>query len=110
MNHLRIARLITTVLENRFKIGKFRFGIDPLLGLIPGFGDIAGFLISAYLLWIAYTLKLPQDKMNIMVRNVIVDLFLGLVPFVGDVSDFVYRANSKNMKIIEEHYKQMTQN
>jgi hypothetical protein len=101
-NHLRIARTITDLMENKFGIGKFRIGFDPILGVIPGIGDLIPFVISMYLVWIGVQMRLPQEKVVEMVGNVVVDFLIGLVPVVGDIADIAFRANSKNMKILEE--------
>ncbi len=101
--HLKMARFITDLLENKFGIGKFKFGFDPLIGAIPGFGDIFTLGFSLYLVWIGIKMKIPQEKIVEMVRNVILDFLIGLFPFLGDLADVVYRANSKNMKILETY-------
>lgn len=101
--HIKIARTLTDLLENKFGIGKFRIGLDPIIGLIPGVGDMVTLGISSYIVWIGVQLKLPQEKIIEMVGNVIVDFLIGLFPLIGDFSDVLYRANSKNMKIIEQY-------
>lgn len=100
---LRIARYITYLLDNRFGFGKFKFGLDPILGLIPGFGDvfISGF--AFYLVWLAIQLNVPAHVVRQMIRNIIIDMILGFVPFFGDIIDFAYKASSKNMKLLEQY-------
>lgn len=101
MNHLSIARALTKLLDRQFKIGNFSFGLDPLLGIFPWLGDVIGLLLSGYILWIATQLRLPEKEIARMTRNIMIDFVLGLFPIVGDLSDFVYKANSKNMDILE---------
>jgi hypothetical protein len=101
--HLQIATALTKIMDEQFRIGKLKFGLDPILGLFPGFGDLIALMLSFYIIWIGMLLSLPQEKIGIMIKNVILDFLLGLIPVVGDISDVVYKANSKNLRIIHEH-------
>lgn len=101
--HLRAAEVLTKLLEKQFGIGRFRFGLDPLLGLLPGLGDVIALLISLYLVWIGIKMRIPDKHIARMVRNVMFDFLIGLIPFFGDLSDFVYKANSRNLKILHEY-------
>lgn len=102
-HHIKAAETITFLLENRFTFLKYKFGLDPLLGLIPWLGDFVGLLFSLYLIWIAGQMKLPEEKIREMIRNIIADFLIGVVPFVGSVGDFFFKANSRNLKILKEH-------
>lgn len=106
--HLKTAQQLTELLESRFNVAGYRFGLDPILGLVPGLGDAISLLLSLYLLWIAAQLKTPPEKINQMMANIAVDFFLGLVPLVGDVGDFLYKANSKNLAILLDDAKHDT--
>lgn len=101
--HLQLATIITELLENRFNFLGLKFGLDPLLGLIPGIGDFIGLFLSLYLLWIGVRMNLPSEKISKMFSNIVFDFVLGLIPVVGDVGDFVFRANSKNLEILRSH-------
>lgn len=101
--HLRFATLIEKLMDEQFQIGKFRFGLDPLLGLIPFFGDIITVIFSLYIVWIGMMLKLPKNKIVFMIRNVFLDFLIGLFPAIGDIGDIFYKANKKNLRIIHEH-------
>ncbi len=101
-SHLKIATKLTNLLENQFQIGKYKFGIDPILGLIPGGGDLITAILSFYIVWIGIQMRLPADKIAQMISNIVVDFFLGLIPLLGDVSDFVFKANTKNLKILHD--------
>ena len=101
--HLRIARALTEFLENKFSIGRFKFGFDPIIGVIPGFGDLVTTVISLYIVWIGIQMRLSQQKIIEMVGNVLVDFLIGLFPIIGDLTDAVFKANSRNMKILEQH-------
>ena len=102
-HHLKVAEAITFLLENRFTFLKYRFGLDPLLGLIPWVGDFLGLLFSLYLIWIGGQMKLPEEKIREMIRNVIADFFIGVIPFIGSVGDFFFKANSRNLKLLKDH-------
>jgi hypothetical protein len=101
-SHLKVARTITNLMENKFGIGGFRIGLDPIIGAIPGIGDVITVAISFYLVWIGVQMKLPQEKVLEMVGNVIVDFLIGFFPIIGDLTDIVYKANTKNLRILEE--------
>ncbi|MDQ3099030.1 MAG: DUF4112 domain-containing protein [bacterium] len=100
--HLRFAYLVSDLLDNKFKVAGFRFGIEPLLGIIPGLGDIVGLIFSLYMVWIGIQMKLPAEKIQRMITNVVFDFALGLFPVIGDIADFAFKANIKNMQILRE--------
>lgn len=102
-SHIKFARALTNVLDNQFSIGKIHIGLDPVLGLIPGFGDVITTILSLYLVWIGIQMRLPQEKITEMVGNVITDFIIGILPIVGDIGDIFFRSNSKNMAILEEY-------
>ncbi len=101
-NHIRAATYLVDLLENKFEILGWRFGLDPILGLIPGIGDLLGMLISSYLVWVGWKMNIPRVKIWEMVWNLVIDLVIGSLPVVGDVLDFVYKANVKNLRILKE--------
>lgn len=103
--HLQFASSLAKLLDNQFKIGPAKIGIDPLIGLIPGIGDIVSFLFSLYLIWIGKRLKLPQSEINKMLKYLAIDLIVGAVPVVGEIGDFFYKANQKNWEILKKHSK-----
>ncbi len=103
-NHLKFAEILTKLLDNQFKIGRFRFRLDPLIGAIPGIGDFIAFLICLYIVRIGIQMRLPANKIAQMLGNVMLDFVIGLIPFVGDAIDFVFKANSRNMEIIRQHH------
>jgi hypothetical protein len=80
-----------------------RFGLDGLVGLIPGIGDVIGGLVSSYLIWEARQLKVPKWLIARMVTNVFIDTVVGSVPVVGDIFDVMFRANLKNMALLRNH-------
>lgn len=82
-------------------IGK-RFGMDFLIGLIPGVGDAIGFVISGSIIASAKQMGMPKRLLIRMTRNSAIDFGLGLIPLVGDVADMFYKANVANVRIMEK--------
>jgi hypothetical protein len=83
--------------------GKQSIGLDAIVGLIPVAGDILGAAMGAYLIFEASLLGLPKWKLWRMAGNVAFDTAVGAIPVAGDVFDFVFRSNSRNLKIIKRH-------
>ena len=83
---------------------KFGFGLDGLLGLLfPGVGDAIGAVASVSLLVLAFQMRVPKVVLSRMVVNVAIDAFVGMVPMLGDLFDFAWRANKKNLELVEEY-------
>jgi hypothetical protein len=80
-----------------------KVGLDALLGLIPVAGDVITAAIGLYLVWEARNLGMPRWQLWRMAGNVGIDTLLGAVPVAGDLFDFVYRSNSRNLKIVSKH-------
>ncbi len=99
---LIFAENLVHLLENQFQIFGFKFGIDPLLGLVPGLGDLVAYGLSFYLVWLAYDLGLPKLKIGQMILNITIDFAVGLYPVLGDIADFAIKPNSRNLQIIKE--------
>ena len=100
---IKIAEYLVDLLENRFRILNFRFGLDPLLGLVPGLGDAVSFVLATYILYAGVKAGLPHKKIYRMFLNIVIDLIVGLLPVVGDLGDFVYKANTKNLEILKSN-------
>lgn len=80
-----------------------RVGLDGILGLVPIVGDIATAAMGAWIVWEARNLGLSKWQLTRMAANVGIDTILGAVPFAGDVFDFLYKSNTKNLRIIRRH-------
>ena len=80
-----------------------RFGLDPLLGLIPGVGDAAGAVLAGWILVEAVRLGASRATLVRIAGNVALDAGLGAVPFIGDIFDFAWKANLRNMALLERH-------
>lgn len=85
-------------------VGRFRIGLDPLLGLVPGFGDWLGAGISLWMIYEAMRLGLPFSLLMRMGLNVAIEAAFGSVPLFGDVFDAAWQANQRNYALIERHY------
>lgn len=82
---------------------EMRFGLDPLLGLFPGFGDAVGALLSSYILSEAARLGAPKSVLLKMAFNIALDAIAGAVPVFGDVFDVFWKANQRNMHLLETY-------
>ncbi len=82
---------------------KIRVGLDALLGLIPGIGDVTGAVLSTWIIAGALRHRVPMRVILRMVLNVAIDLIFGAIPVAGDVFDFLYEENMKNMRLLEKH-------
>lgn len=85
-----------------FSIWKFKFGIDPILGLVPGLGDILPSILSFYIVFVALLHKIPPVKIVRMIFNILIDFVIGSIPILGDIVDFVLKPNIKNLAILEK--------
>lgn len=86
--------------------GGFRIGLDALLGLLPFVGDAAGVLLSAYLVREAARLGAPPSLLARMGINIAVEGVLGMLPFVGDIFDAAWKANQRNLRLLDRHLAQ----
>lgn len=93
------------LLERSFRIPGINvpIGLDAIVGLIPILGDIVTTAMGAYLVWEARNLGLPKWKLWRMGANVAFDTAVGAVPLVGDAADFLFRSNTRNLRIIRKH-------
>lgn len=82
---------------------RIRFGLDPILGIIPGLGDVAGALLGGAILIEAYRRQMPRTTLMRMAANIILDTTAGAVPMLGDVFDFVWKSNRRNLDLLERH-------
>lgn len=104
----RRIEALEQLLEGAIEIPGLRtkVGLDAVLGLLPVAGDLIAAGLGLYLVWEAKNLGLPRWKLWHMAANVGVDTLLGAVPVAGDLFDFVYRSNSRNLRIVLKHLDQ----
>ena len=108
LDKLRRIRKIAKLLDTAIGIPgtKFRIGLDPILGLIPGGGDLVGAAISAYMIYLATSFGLEKSKINQMIKNIALETTVGFVPIVGDLFDVYFKENICNLDILEQHLAQ----
>ena len=94
-------------METRFRVPgtEMRFGLDGLLGLVPGIGDGVTALPALYVVARARGLGAPRHVQARMVGNVLLDLLIGAVPLVGDLFDFGFKASTRNVRLLREHFR-----
>lgn len=97
------ARTLTRLLDTAARIPgtRVRFGLDSVLGLIPGLGDVAGAALSGYLVLLASRMGAPQSVIARMLANVAIDTVGGTVPVLGDLFDVAWKSNSRNLALLE---------
>ena len=81
----------------------FRIGLDALLGLVPGLGDAAGVVLSSYIVHQAWKLGVPRAVLLRMGLNIAIDGIVGVIPLLGDVFDAAWKANLRNVALLEAH-------
>lgn len=80
---------------------QFRFGLDSIIGLVPGVGDIAVSALGGYALLLAFKMRAPVTVLTRMLGNIAVDTLFGAVPLIGDLFDATWKANTKNRRVLE---------
>jgi hypothetical protein len=99
------ARTLTRLLDSVARVPGtgFRFGLDPLLGLVPGLGDMTGAALSGYLVLLASRHGAPRAVIVRMLGNVAIDTLVGTVPVLGDLFDAGWKSNTRNLALLEQH-------
>ena len=102
---LEALRNVAQMLDSAFVVPgtSYRFGLDPILGLVPGLGDLVSPLFTIGILWQARELALPRIVQLRMIFNVAIDSLVGVVPLLGDLFDFAWKANKMNLALLERH-------
>ena len=99
---------ISNLLDSKFKIPgtRFRFGLDPILGLFPGVGDMTTFTISSMLIVTMAKKGVSEKVIVLMILNVVIDTIFGAIPILGNVYDFFFKANERNVRLLKKHYQE----
>lgn len=102
---VRRMEMVAKLLDNAFAIPgtNQRVGIDAIIGLIPGFGDVATTILSSYVIWEARHLGVSRFATWRMLSNLAIHASVGAIPVVGDVFDAFFRVNQRNMRIVRAH-------
>ncbi len=98
-------KVLASWLDNVFVIpgSNLRFGLDPVIGLIPIVGDLATTLLSLYIIATAAKMQVPKSTIARMGLNIMIDSIVGAIPLVGNVFDFAWKANARNAQLLERH-------
>ena len=98
-------RRVSRLLDSGYQVPgtSYRFGLDPVLGLVPGIGDLISPLFTIALLWQSHDLRLPRVVQLRMLFNVVIDTVVGMIPVAGDLFDFAWKANDMNMALLDRH-------
>lgn len=102
---LELLRRWARIFDSAFRVPgtNIRFGIDPLLGLVPGVGDLASPILSMFMVWHGTRLGVPKIVLARMVLNALIDAATGVIPVVGDLFDFGWKATAWNLALLERH-------
>ena len=105
---LREINILAKLMDSQFRVPgtNFRFGLDGIIGLIPGVGDLSTFAVSGYMLWIMAKNGASGYVLARMVFNVLIDAVVGSIPFIGDLFDIAFKANLRNMRLMQQHYQE----
>jgi hypothetical protein len=103
--HLKNLRALARIMDDAVAVPgtRFRIGLDALIGLVPGAGDVAGGVTTAYALVVAQRLGAPPAVLLRILWNVVIDTVFGSVPFLGDIFDAGFRANRRNAELLERY-------
>ncbi|GGC55035.1 DUF4112 domain-containing protein [Hoyosella rhizosphaerae] len=101
----RQIRRFAKVMDSRFRIPgtKQTFGVDPILGLVPGAGDAASMMISAGIVIQAARFGARGPTLAMMLFNVAIDAIFGSIPFFGTIFDVMFKANNRNVALLDRH-------
>tara|TARA_B100000686_G_scaffold290819_1_gene318426 strand:- start:98 stop:544 length:447 start_codon:yes stop_codon:yes gene_type:complete len=106
INEERLLRLkhLSERLDETFTIPgtNYKIGIDPLIGAIPVIGDLIGAILSTYIVYSGIKMGASPKVVRKMVTNIVIEFIIGSAPLIGDVFDFFWKANKKNVELIEE--------
>lgn len=105
---LETLEKVTHLMDNAIRIPgtNFRFGLDALLGLLPGAGDTAGLVISGALLLAMIRHGVSSQLLVQMLGNILLDYLVGIVPLLGDLFDATFKANTRNLELLKAYYAQ----
>jgi Domain of unknown function (DUF4112) len=102
---LRRVETLAHWLDDRYRLPgtRFRIGLDGIVGLIPGVGDVITNSLTAYIIYEAWRLNIPASTLMRMVANFGIDSVVGVVPLVGDLFDIGFKANRRNLRLLHRH-------
>lgn len=105
LTNLNRIRRLSRLMDSSIRIPGigFRIGLDPIIGLVPGAGDLISTAFSAYIIYLATRFGLPFSVIRLMVFNIALEAVVGTVPLIGDLFDAFYKSNIRNLALLEKH-------
>jgi hypothetical protein len=105
---LKWVNHMVKLMDNQFRLPgtNFRFGLDPILGLLPVAGDLASFGVSAMLVMTMARHGASGRLVALMLVNIALDTLIGSIPVLGNVFDFFFKANERNVRLLTKHYEE----
>lgn len=99
---------LAKLMDAQFRIPgtDIRFGLDGIIGLIPGAGDLSTFAVSGYMLWIMANNGASGYVLARMTVNILIDALIGAIPFIGDIFDIAFKANMRNLRLMQQYYEE----
>ena len=107
-NDLRWVEEITRLMDTKFRLPgtRFRFGLDPIIGLLPVVGDVVTLIISGGLVLYMVKYGASGKVVILMVINLFLDATIGSIPIIGSIFDFFYKSNTRNINLLKQHYQE----
>ena len=104
--NLQSVEFLARLLDSQFRIPgtNIRFGLDAIIGLVPGIGDLSTFAVSSVMIVMMARNGVSGNVLARMILNILIDTIIGSVPLIGDVFDVAFKANLKNMRLLKAHY------
>jgi hypothetical protein len=105
---LKWVEHMVKLMDNQFRLPgtNFRFGLDPILGLLPVAGDLASFAVSATIVMTIARHGASSKLIVLMLLNIALDTLIGSIPLLGNVFDFFFKANERNVKMLHKYYEE----
>ena len=100
---IKTAKFLSRLLDSQFDVGGVRFGLDPIINLIPWVGDIIGAMLSLFILRTAWQVGVSKSDLLKMVGNIVIDFVIGIIPLAGVIFDVIWKANLRNVAILEKY-------
>ncbi len=99
---------LSVLLDSKFTLPgtRFKYGLDPILGLLPIVGDLTSFTISCVLIIYMARFGVSRKVLLMMAGNIIIDTVLGAIPILGNLFDFTFKANNRNVRLLKKHYEE----
>ena len=105
---LKWVNKITNLMDSKFRMPgtNFRFGLDPILGFVPGLGDATSLAVSGSLIYYMAKFGASKKLVYMMIGNVVLDATVGSIPIIGNIFDFTYKANQRNIRMLRRYHEE----